>query len=68
MPPKRLVREWVSRLNAADIAGLFEDAERAILASGDPNGLRGYGFFHATEDQIVAHRGDLDPLSFFCSV
>lgn len=109
MSPAQLVREWVSRFNAADIAGLaalyaadavnhqvvmeplrgreairrmfevefaraemtcvvenvFEDGEWAILEWSDPNGLRGCGFFHVRDDQIVFQRGYFDQLSFF---
>lgn len=109
MPPAQLVKEWVSRFNAADIAGLaalyatdavnhqvvmeplkgrdaiqrmfetefaranmtclveniFEDGEWAILEWRDPNGLRGCGFFHVRDNQIVFQRGYFDQLSFF---
>jgi limonene-1,2-epoxide hydrolase len=109
MTPKQLVQEWVSRFNAADIAGLaalyapdainhqvvmaplhgrdairrmfeiefgratmtcivenlFADGEWAILEWSDPNGLRGCGFFHVRDDQIVFQRGYFDQLSFF---
>lgn len=107
--PAQLVREWVSRFNAADIEGLvalyaadavnhqvvmaplcgrdairrmfetefaraemtcvveniFEDGEWAILEWSDPNGLRGCGFFHVRDDQIIFQRGYFDQLSFF---
>lgn len=109
MTPKQLVQEWVSRFNAADVAGLaalyapdainhqvvmaplhgrdairrmfeiefgratmtcivenlFADGEWAILEWSDPNGLRGCGFFHVRDDQIVFQRGYFDQLSFF---
>jgi len=44
---------------------LFEDGEWAILEWKDPNGLRGCGFFHVQNDQIVFQRGYFDQLSFF---
>jgi hypothetical protein len=44
---------------------LFEDGEWAILEWRDPNGLRGCGFFHVRNDQIVFQRGYFDQLSFF---
>jgi len=44
---------------------LFEDGEWAILEWKDPNGLRGCGFFHVRNDQIVFQRGYFDQLSFF---
>jgi len=109
MSPRELVREWVSRFNAADADGLaslyaeqatnhqvvmdplegreairrmfaiecgraemicnienlFEDGEWAILEWSDPNGLRGCGFFHVRNDEIIFQRGYFDQLSFF---
>jgi len=109
MSPKELVREWVSRFNAADADGLaalyaedatnhqvvmaplhgreaicqmfltefgraemicnienlFEDGEWAILEWSDPIGLRGCGFFHVQDGEIVFQRGYFDQLSFF---
>lgn len=44
---------------------LFEDGEWAILEWRDPNGLRGCGFFHVKDDEIVFQRGYFDQLSFF---
>lgn len=109
MPPKQLVKEWVSRFNKADVDGLaalyaadatnhqvvmdpllgreairqmfrtefgraemtchieniFEDGEWAILEWSDPTGLRGCGFFHVRNGEIVFQRGYFDQLSFF---
>jgi len=109
MSPKELVREWVSRFNAADADGLaalyaedatnhqvvmaplhgreairqmfltefgraemicnienlFEDGEWAIMEWSDPIGLRGCGFFHVQDGEIVFQRGYFDQLSFF---
>ena len=44
---------------------LFEDGEWAILEWRDPLGLRGCGFFHVRDGQIVFQRGYFDQLSFF---
>jgi limonene-1,2-epoxide hydrolase len=43
---------------------LFQDGEWAMLEWKDPNGLRGCGFFHVQNDQIVFQRGYWDKLSF----
>jgi limonene-1,2-epoxide hydrolase len=109
MTPRELVREWVSRFNAADasalaslyaenainhqvvmeplhgreairrmfvtefgrakmtcsIENIFEGGEWAIMEWSDPNGLRGCGFFHVQNGEIVFQRGYFDQLSFF---
>lgn len=44
---------------------LFEDGEWAVLEWRDPLGLRGCGFFHVKNDQIVFQRGYFDQLTFF---
>ncbi|MDX1569323.1 MAG: nuclear transport factor 2 family protein [Xanthomonadales bacterium] len=44
---------------------LFEDGDWAILEWSDPLGLRGCGFFHVTDDQIIEQRGYFDQLTFF---
>lgn len=46
---------------------LFEDGEWAILEWRDPKGLRGCGFFHVVDGQIVFQRGYWDKLSFIKS-
>ena len=46
------------------IENIFEDGEWAILEWKDPLGLRGCGFFHIQNDQIVFQRGYWDKLSF----
>ena len=46
---------------------LFEDGEWAILEWRDPKGLRGCGFFHVVDGQIVFRRGYWDKLSFLKS-
>lgn len=43
---------------------IFEDGDWAILEWKDPLGLRGCGFFHVIDDQIVFQRGYWDRLSF----
>jgi len=47
------------------IENLFEDGEWAILEWSDPAGLRGCGFFHVQNGEIVLQRGYFDKLSFF---
>ncbi len=47
------------------VENLFECGEWAILEWRDPNGLRGSGFFHVQDDQIIFQRGYFDQLSFF---
>ena len=44
---------------------ILEDGEWAALEWKDPNGLRGCGFFHVRDGQIVFQRGYFDQLSFF---
>ena len=44
---------------------IFEDGEWAILEWKDPTGLRGCGFFHVQNNQIILQRGYFDQLSFF---
>jgi len=46
------------------VENLFEDGEWAMLEWRDPLGLRGCGFFHVVNDQIVLQRGYWDKLSF----
>jgi hypothetical protein len=43
---------------------IFEDGEWGILEWRDPLGLRGCGFFHIVDGQIVFQRGYWDKLSF----
>jgi limonene-1,2-epoxide hydrolase len=47
------------------VENIFEDGEWAILEWKDPNGLRGCGFFHVRNNQIIFQRGYFDQLSFF---
>jgi limonene-1,2-epoxide hydrolase len=46
------------------VENIFEDGEWAILEWLDPSGLRGCGFFHVRNDQIIFQRGYFDQLSF----
>ena len=46
------------------VENLFQDGEWAILEWRDPQGLRGCGFFHVVNDNIVFQRGYWDKLSF----
>jgi len=43
---------------------VFEDGEWAILEWCDPLGLRGCGFFHVVNGEIVLQRGYWDKLTF----
>jgi hypothetical protein len=43
---------------------ILEDGEWAILEWRDPLGLRGCGFFHVVNGQIVLQRGYWDRLTF----
>lgn len=44
---------------------LFEDGDWAILEWSDPLGMRGCGFFHVLDGQIVLQRGYFDRLAFY---
>ncbi len=46
------------------VENLFEDGEWAMLEWRDPLGLRGCGFFHVRDDEIIFQRGYWDKLSF----
>ena len=43
---------------------IFEDGEWGILEWRDPLGLRGCGFFHVVDGEIVFQRGYWDKLTF----
>lgn len=47
-----------------EVENLFEDGDWAILEWKDPKGLRGCGFFHVVNDEIVFQRGYFNELSF----
>jgi hypothetical protein len=42
---------------------IFQDGEWAMLEWKDPTGLRGCGFFHVKDDEIIFQRGYFDKLS-----
>ncbi|GAB4201014.1 MAG: hypothetical protein Tsb002_37430 [Wenzhouxiangellaceae bacterium] len=44
---------------------IFESGDWAILQWRDPLGLRGCGFFHVVNDQIIEQKGYFDQLTFF---
>ncbi len=46
------------------IENLFQDGDWAILEWSDPLGLRGCGFFHIKNEEIVFQRGYFDQLTF----
>lgn len=46
------------------VENIFEDGAWAMLEWKDPLGVRGCGFFHVVDDQIVFQRGYWDKLSF----
>ena len=46
------------------VENIFEDGEWAIFEWKDPKGLRGCGFFHVVQGEIVLQRGYWDKLSF----
>ena len=66
-------REAIRRMFAADFAkvdmvciveNIFQDGEWAILEWRDPLGLRGCGFFHIVDGEILFQRGYWDKLTF----
>lgn len=46
------------------VENIFEDGDWAILEWRDPLGLRGCGFFHVVDGQIIFQRGYWDKLTF----
>lgn len=57
-------REFAQAPMVCLVENIFEDGEWAILEWRDPLGLRGCGFFHVKEGQIVFQRGYWDKLTF----
>lgn len=57
-------REFANTEMTCLVENLFEEGEWAILEWKDPLGLRGCGFFHVQNGQIVFQRGYWDKLSF----
>jgi hypothetical protein len=58
------VREFANAEMVCIAENIFQDGEWAILEWRDPLGLRGCGFFHVINDEIVFQRGYWDKLSF----
>lgn len=61
---KMFAGEFAKATMICIIENIFEDDEWAILEWKDPKGLRGCGFFHIKNDQIIFQRGYWDMLSF----
>ena len=57
-------QEFAQAEMVCQVENLFEDGEWAILEWRDPLGLRGCGFFHIQNGQIIFQRGYWDKLSF----
>lgn len=64
----KFVAEFAAAEMTCIVENLFEDGEWAILEWRDPNGLRGCGFFHVVDGEIVFQRGYWDKLSFLRAV
>jgi hypothetical protein len=58
------ITEFAKAEMICQVEQVLEDGEWAILEWKDPLGLRGCGFFHIINDQIVFQRGYWDKLSF----
>jgi limonene-1,2-epoxide hydrolase len=62
---RTMFKEGFARAEMVCIAeNIFEDGEWGILEWRDPFGLRGCGFFHVVDGQIVFQRGYWDKLTF----
>jgi ketosteroid isomerase-like protein len=61
-------RKFAAEFAAAEmvciVENIFQDGDWAILEWRDPKGLRGCGFFHIREGEILFQRGYWDKLSF----
>jgi limonene-1,2-epoxide hydrolase len=57
-------REFAQAEMVCLVEHIFEDGAWAILEWKDPLGLRGCGFFHVEQGQIIFQRGYWDKLSF----
>lgn len=60
----RFAEEFATAEMVCIVENIFEDGEWAILEWKDPLGLRGCGFFHVVDGEIVYQRGYWDKLSF----
>lgn len=58
------VKEFEGPKMVCIVENMFEDGQWAIMEWRDPKGLRGCGFFHVVNDQIVFQRGYWDKLTF----
>ena len=58
------LKEFASAEMVCIVENIFEDGRWAIMEWKDPKGLRGCGFFHVVNSQIVFQRGYWDKLSF----
>ena len=61
---ERFSEEFAAADMVCIVENLFEEGEWAILEWKDPLGLRGCGFFHVVEGEIIYQRGYWDKLSF----
>lgn len=61
---KMFATEFSNAKMVCIVENIFQDGDWAILEWKDPIGLRGCGFFHIRNDQIVFQRGYWDKLSF----
>ena len=59
------VTEFRRATMTCSVERILEDGDWAALEWSDPTGLRGCGFFHVRDGQIVFQRGYFDQLSFF---
>ena len=57
-------REFAAAKMVCIVENIFEDGEWAIMEWRDPLGLRGCGFFHVQNGEIILQRGYWDKLSF----
>jgi len=57
-------REFAAAKMVCVVEQILEDGEWAVLEWKDPLGLRGCGFFHVVNGEIVIQRGYWDKLSF----
>ncbi|PKK89768.1 MAG: steroid delta-isomerase [Candidatus Wallbacteria bacterium HGW-Wallbacteria-1] len=58
------IKEFAQAEMTCIVENIFQDGEWAIIEWRDPLSLRGCGFFHVKDNQIVFQRGYWDKLSF----
>lgn len=61
---RRFESEFATAEMVCQVENMFEDGEWAIMEWRDPTGLRGCGFFHVQNGEIVFQRGYWDKLTF----